>query len=208
MDSTITQMNIYSKDGSVKRFFTNKIDSITFTQCPAKVNYEGKIYNTVIIGTQCWLKENLDVGTMINGNQDQTNDGAIEKYCYNNEPDKCSTYGGLYQWDEAMQYSKKEGTRGICPKGWHVPTLSEFQELREAVNGDGNILQQAGFSALNTGYFYPPGNFFDHLGYDTNFWSSTQIDEQGANNMRLYQNQINFLGTLKIDGFPIRCIKN
>jgi hypothetical protein len=67
------------------------------------VTYAGKTYNTVQIGKQCWLKENLDVGTRINGSVNQTDNGTIEKYCYNDDPANCTTYGGLYTWNESMQ---------------------------------------------------------------------------------------------------------
>jgi len=75
--------------------------------CPGipTVTYQGQVYNTVLIGSQCWLKENLNVGTMINGSQNQTNNSTIEKYCYDNDPANCDEYGGLYQWDEMMQYT-------------------------------------------------------------------------------------------------------
>ncbi|MDR3668834.1 MAG: FISUMP domain-containing protein, partial [Ignavibacteriaceae bacterium] len=65
------------------------------------VNYSGQKYTTVQIGNQCWLKENLNVGVMINGSSEQTNNGIIEKYCYQNDPANCIKYGGLYQWNEA-----------------------------------------------------------------------------------------------------------
>jgi hypothetical protein len=67
------------------------------------VTYAGKTYNTVQIGNQCWLKENLDAGIMIQVNQEQTNNGTIEKYCYDNNPNNCAAYGGLYQWAENVQ---------------------------------------------------------------------------------------------------------
>lgn len=99
--------------------------------CPGTptIEYESKIYNTVQIGDQCWLKENLDVGTMIQstaGGQLQTNNGIIEKYCYNNEEIYCNTYGGLYEWNETMKYSAQDGARGICPIGWHIPTEPDY----------------------------------------------------------------------------------
>jgi uncharacterized protein (TIGR02145 family) len=56
----------------------------------------------------------LDVGTRINGNQDQTSGNGIEKYCYNDNQAYCDTFGGLYQWNEAMQYVTTLGTQGIC----------------------------------------------------------------------------------------------
>ena len=65
---------------------------------------DGKIYNTVLIGTQCWFVQNLNIGTKFIGSANQTNNGIIEKYCYNNDDANCAIYGGLYQWDEAMQY--------------------------------------------------------------------------------------------------------
>jgi uncharacterized protein (TIGR02145 family) len=59
---------------------------------------------------------------------------VIEKYCYNNEVDSCAKYGGLYQWDEMMQYTTAQGVRGICPLGWHVPTDEEWKVLEGAVD--------------------------------------------------------------------------
>ena len=99
--------------------------------CPGleTVEYEGQVYNTVLIGDQCWLKENLNVGSMIGGGSNQTDNGIIEKYCFNNDPVNCSVYGALYQWGEAMQYTNVQGTRGICPTGWHVPTDNEWSAL-------------------------------------------------------------------------------
>ena len=86
------------------------------------VYYEGEIYTTVIIGNQCWMSENLNVGTMINGVTMPTNNGVIEKLCYNNNPLNCILYGGLYRWNELMQYVTTTGTQGICPTGWHIPS--------------------------------------------------------------------------------------
>ena len=92
---------------------------------------DGQSYNTVLIGTQCWMAENLNIGTMINGSNDQTDNGTIEKYCYNNSTSNCDTYGGLYQWDEAMQYVTTAGTQGVCPAGWHIPTDAEWMTMEE-----------------------------------------------------------------------------
>ena len=46
-----------------------------------------------------------------------TNNGIIEKYCYDNNPANCAIYGGLYQWNEMMQYTTQQGAQGICPNG-------------------------------------------------------------------------------------------
>ncbi|MBN1338691.1 MAG: hypothetical protein JXA03_05170 [Bacteroidales bacterium] len=99
--------------------------------CPGvpTVSYGGQVYNTVLIGDQCWMKENLNIGSMINGINPQSNNGVIEKYCYNDDPAKCALYGGLYQWDEVMQYTMMQGVQGICPAGWHIPTDDEWKTL-------------------------------------------------------------------------------
>ncbi len=57
----------------------------------------------------------------------------IEKYCYNNDTNICATDGGLYQWNEMMQYSTSGGVQGICPTGWHLPTDSEWKTLEMAL---------------------------------------------------------------------------
>ena len=96
---------------------------------PTVTDYDGNVYNTVLIGNQCWMKENLNVGTFINSTQNQTNDSILEKYCYNNSLYYCSTFGGLYQWNEMMEYMNQEGSQGICPNGWHIPTDEEWKIL-------------------------------------------------------------------------------
>jgi uncharacterized protein (TIGR02145 family) len=103
------------------------------------VEYEGQTYNTVQIMSQCWLKENLNVGTMIPGDEEMTDNDTIEKYCYNNEPDSCTKYGGLYQWDEMMQYNLNQGVQGICPPGWHLPSDEEWKVLEGAVDSQFGI---------------------------------------------------------------------
>ena len=77
------------------------------------------------------LAQNLNVGTRINGLQEQTNNGIIKKHCNGDLDSNCNVYGGLYQWDEAMQYVTTEGVKGICPTGWHLPTDAEWCTLTQ-----------------------------------------------------------------------------
>jgi uncharacterized protein (TIGR02145 family) len=104
--------------------------------CPGTptITYEGQVYNTIQIFSQCWLKENLNVGSMIPGTQNQTNNGILEKYCYTNISDSCTKYGGLYQWQEMMQYTTQQGVQGICPQGWHLPSDEEWKVMEGAVD--------------------------------------------------------------------------
>jgi uncharacterized protein (TIGR02145 family) len=165
------------------------------------------------------LQENLDVGTMINGTSNQTNNDTIEKYCYNNDTANCTTYGGLYQWDEAMQYITTEGTQGICPSGWHIPANAEFTTLSTIVGGDANVLKAigqdgtstntSGFSALFAGYRLENGTFHG-LGDDIFFWPSTEHDATYSYDISLILNSsnIHFDYNTKIFGFSVRCLKN
>ena len=191
----------------VRAYATNSVgtaygNEVTFTTlgggggepCPGvpTVYYEGQTYNTVEIGTQCWLKENLNVGIMIPGIQNQTNNSQIEKYCYNNDPANCTEYGGLYQWDEMMQYVTTEGVQGICPNGWHLPSDGEWTDLTTYLGGEsiaGGKMKEAGtvhwappntgatnssgFTGLPGGYRSYSGGF-DYLTEYATFWSSTE----------------------------------
>lgn len=189
-----------------------------------QIYYEGKIYNTVTIGSQTWLRENLDVGSMINIttgglNSDgvQTPNGTIEKYCYDNNPDNCATYGGLYQWDEAMQYVTTPGAKGICPTGWHIPTKEEFIVLCEAVGCHSNPLKEigqgtgtntSGFSGLLAGY--TTYSYFYSLGSMLANWSSTEEVYHSSYHISFYANDNGFgLGSnSKSGGRSVRCLKD
>ena len=67
---------------------------------------DNTVYNTVLIGNQCWMQQNLNYGTRINGNTGQSNNSVPEKYCYSDLVSNCNVYGGLYQWGEMVQYYK------------------------------------------------------------------------------------------------------
>lgn len=195
--------------------------------CPGIVTvvYAGKTYHTIQIGTQCWLKENLDVGTRINGSQhnDQTNNSILEKYCYDDLDANCTNYGGLYQWNEAMQYVTTEGAQGICPDGWHIPTLAEYQTLVTTVGNNSNALKAigqgfgdgagtntSGFSALLAGE-WQRDDLFLALGWSANFWSSKEgSPAAGAIHMEMwsYGSNIDFYNWGKMHGYSVRCIKD
>ena len=100
--------------------------------CPGAAtvtDYDGNTYNTVQIGNQCWMKENLNTTRDANGNN-------ITRYCYSNDNDWCELYGGLYTWATVMNGATSSngnpsGVQGICPNGWHVPSDAEWTELTD-----------------------------------------------------------------------------
>ncbi len=168
---------------------------------------DGKEYTTVQIGEQCWMSQNLNVGTKINqnGNNNQTDNSVIEKYCYNNNELECDEYGGLYQWNEMMQYETDESSQGICPDGWHLPSDVEWMQMEmslgmseedvletgfERGTNEGIQLQlggESGFDALFGGIWYQDAGFVYNEDYPsvssygtdfyfTYFWSTTPGD--------------------------------
>jgi uncharacterized protein (TIGR02145 family) len=192
----------------------------TLTPCQGvtSVTYDGKTYNTVAIGFQCWLKENLDVGSMIPVYQNSSNNGVIEKYCIEDKIEYCAPYGGLYQWNEAMAYSSLPGAQGICPDGWHIPTKGEFEILQSEVNNSRDALlaqgelsgnNSSGFSALLSGIRYDVG-YYINLGYQTNYWTSNEYNIFYAYYMNLYYSNtfININYELKNFGYSVRCVKD
>jgi uncharacterized protein (TIGR02145 family) len=187
--------------------------------CPGvdTVNYGGQTYYTVKIGSQCWLKQNLNVGIRINASADPTNNDTIEKYCYNNDPANCTAYGGLYQWNEAMQYVAVSGTKGICPPRWHIPSASEFMSLGTKVNNDGNALKMigqgtgtnsSGFSALMAGSRNWDGSFLSLNSY-SDFWGSTKGGLGSVFFLELNSNgsDVGYYGSSTLNGgYSVRCL--
>ena len=125
-----------------------------------------------------------------------------------------------------MQYVTTAGAQGICPPGWHIPTLAEFTTLQTTVGGStqGNTLKAigqgttigagtntSGFSALLAGYRDLPGTFF-YITFGGYFWSSTENNPTptlALNGNLLYSNS-NFVFTYsaKEYGFNVRCLKD
>jgi uncharacterized protein (TIGR02145 family) len=218
--------------GSQVTFTTKNKPGIPCPGIPTVV-YQGQTYHTVLIGSQCWLKENLNVGTLITSQSSQTNNGIVEKYCYQNNEAYCDTYGGLYKWDEMMKYDTSPGSKGICPDGWHLPTDSEWGTLLWYVGGSmgpsiaGGMLKEIGFTHWNPpnfgasdsyGFTALPagqccyGETFWYLGDYAFFWTSTTWYNSNLNALRYqatyHDDMMERLDVMKTDAFSVRCIKD
>jgi uncharacterized protein (TIGR02145 family) len=190
---------------------------------------DGQSYFAVLIDTLCWMGKNLNYGTMINSSQGQTNNDTIEKYCYYDLDSMCTIYGALYQWREMMQYDTAEGTQGICPDGWHLPSHAQWLSMFDYLGGSGvaggklkeayyehwqfpnmGATNESGFTALPGGIIVF-GYGFAYLGYTGKFWSSKQFTWSAAGSFSLYYDtdQI-FQSTItnKYQGLSVRCIKD
>jgi uncharacterized protein (TIGR02145 family) len=195
---------------------------------------DSKTYTTVQIGTQCWMAQNLNIGTMVPGGNEMVDDGTVEKYCYDNSEANCDVYGGLYQWDEMMEYSTAIGVQGICPTGWHLPSDAEWTALTTCLGGEdvaggkmketGTIEEgtglwwspnyvatnSSGFSALPGGSRYYDGALFSSIGYTGYWWSSTEVSITFARDRYLNNNLANVYGNDSDKGYGIsvRCLRD
>jgi len=199
-----------------------------WTPCPGLpvVNYGGQTYNTVQIGNQCWMKENLNIGIRIDGDQEQTNNQTIEKYCSNDNENNCDEYGGLYQWEEMMQYATAQGSKGICPEGWHLPSDDEWSTLIDYLGGDdvagGKMKEtgtthwnlpntgasnESGFTALPGGIRTSDGSFI-YLAEYAGFWSSTEdnISEAWRRYLGYDYSGVYHESSSKDHGRSVRCV--
>jgi uncharacterized protein (TIGR02145 family) len=189
---------------------------------------DGQTYTTVLIGSQCWMAQNLNIGTMITGNQNTTDDGIIEKYCYSNNLGNCNVYGGLYQWNEMMNYSTTPFAKGICPTGWHIPSDDELIVLTTFLGGEsvaGGKMKESGtthWNSPNTGAtnssgltalgdgFRDTNGSFDNQGIRGYWWTSSQYNASESWRRRLAYNsaQATHDTYYKSVGFSVRCLKD
>jgi uncharacterized protein (TIGR02145 family) len=82
---------------------------------------DGKVYNTVTVGEQTWMAENLNF------------DIDTGDYCMDDLPEKCEIYGKLYNWEAAVNFvdtlENDSILEGICPPGWRIPSQYDWETL-------------------------------------------------------------------------------
>ncbi|MDY6330860.1 MAG: FISUMP domain-containing protein [Fibrobacter sp.] len=183
------------------------------------------------------MAENLNIGKMVLGEDNQNDDGAIERYCYNNDTTYCDEFGGLYQWAEMMQLPSRCNTescaeliqknhRGICPEGWRLMTFDDYKIIE---NADGN--EEHGIAGLRSGYRFNGYNTtgfslvgagkrvtngkFERIEESVYFFTSEEHDVFGKD---IYAHMITIArdvdaapqqrhGDEKQYGFSVRCVK-
>ena len=100
---------------------------------PTVTDIDGNVYNTVQIGNQCWMRENLRTTHYADNTE------VTERYAPNNDEDNVPTYGYMYNWAAMMHGASSSsaspsGVQGICPTGWHVPSDAEWTQLTDYVS--------------------------------------------------------------------------
>ena len=137
--------------------------------CPGDetvTDIDGNIYNTVLIGEQCWMAENLKVTRHPKGYD-------ITRYCIPWSDTTCTEeYGGLYSWETVMygemtSNTIPSGVQGICPDGWHLPSDEEWTKLE-------NYMIERGYNHK----FQSEGNkIAKSLASEKGIWKPTGEDE-------------------------------
>jgi uncharacterized protein (TIGR02145 family) len=221
-----------------KAYVTNSVgtsygDELTFKTFKGTLtDVEGNVYNTITIGTQEWMAENLKTTKYNDGttpipnlitNVDwySTTTGA---YCnYNNSAGNSTVYGKLYNW-----YAITDN-RKLCPTGWHIPSLDEWSTLIDYLGGtdvatkklmEGGNSHWTGISGTNeSGFTALPGGFREHTAYFLGvgvygkWWSSTDYNPTLSNyHFFIYSytnfifSELNFL--VAASGASVRCLKD
>lgn len=205
---------------------------LTFkSEAQTVTDIEGNVYNTIAIGTQVWMKENLKTtkynnNTAIPNNPDSSTWDALltGAYCnYNNDSTKGTTYGRLYNW-----YAITD-TRGLCPTGWHIPSDTEWTTLTNFLGGisvAGGKMKEIGtthwslpntsatnssnFTALPSGYRNSSNGSFTGIGYFGDWWTATSHDNASAWARNLSYANATVVTPIspKNVGYSARCIKN
>jgi len=187
---------------------------------------DGTAYNTVEIGNQCWMSENLNY-TPSTGNS----------WCYDDISSNCDSYGRLYDWNAAMDNTASSsanpsGVAGICPIGWHLPSDDEWKELEmflgmtqiEADNtgyrgtdeGDKmksiaptwNGTNSSGFSGLSGGLKNSSGSFL-FMGTNSLWWSTTETGTFAFSRALVSTQTKVYRGiSNQVNGASIRCVKD
>ena len=181
------------------------------------------------------MAENLNVGEMVLGENDQNNDAKIERYCYNNDTTYCDEFGGLYQWAEMMQLPSRcntescsdliqENHRGICPEGWRLFTWDDYVIIRqyedkydEGISGLRsqcfNGTNTSGFSLIGGGERTLDGKFESLSDYALWFYpkeyvgSESQLVYSALVSKSINESPSKDDAGLKKRGYPVRCVK-
>jgi len=202
----------------------------TFSTLGKVTDLDGNVYQTIKIGSQWWMTENLKVTKYRNGDSisyvfDSTEWFNLDSgaYCvHNNDSNNVSVFGILYNWYAI------DDSRNIAPEGWHVPCNVEWNTLIDYLGGEDvaggkmkdtgftywispntGATNSSGFTALPGGLRFPYGSYYI-LGGHAHFWSSTELSNDEAYFRYIFFNSPHIMLTYwdKRFGFSIRCVKD
>ena len=199
----------------------------------------GRVYNylTIVGRDTNYVKDSIQVmaqnlniaDVTLKGGENMTDDTKIERYCYNDDTTKCDRYGGLYQWAEMMGFNDscntkscahliQENHQGICPKGWRIMNVNDFQialtstDKRATGLRSGYVFSgtnESGLSLTGSGrYFYQEGyEYIDEaffMFYPREIYGETVGCSQ---NIGRYTDGAGISGDSKLNALSVRCVK-
>ncbi len=156
-DVTLIAINACDSDTITKYDYITVEELVMNIPCPGTptvTDADGNVYNTVQIGTQCWIAENLNVSHYRNGDaipnvtdNTQWDNLTTSAWCYyNNNSGYENPYGKLYNWYTVVD------SRGLCPTGWHIPTHYELTTLERAICTSGTCNTDFPYDFTTTGW--------------------------------------------------------
>jgi uncharacterized protein (TIGR02145 family) len=198
---------------------------------------DSKTYSTVIVGSQVWMAENLNYGIQVSAPNKL---GPNQKYCYDNLKYNCDIYGALYPWNVAVGLGdstlcnfetcedKLTGqVQGICPTGWHIPSVKDWNILEntltskklDSISADAlkskmdwkrSGADSYGFSALPTGYFEYDSKSFVEQTQESYYLALTEADARHFSSRGILNDslQVIHFQIPKAWATSVRCVKN
>jgi uncharacterized protein (TIGR02145 family) len=196
-------------------------------------DYEGYEYNTVRLGNQEWMAKNLRTKHFMNGDLIETTypltlnieqeDKPLYQWLLSGNEDFSKNYDRKYTWYTATD------SRRICPTGWHLPSISEWNELLVHLGGEeltaelfrrsynwgwGDLRNtrpyEGSFGANTSGYREVTGQY-RNSNYGTYYWSETESSSRNVFAIYAGYNDFEIVMQTERDkkyGFSIRCIKD
>lgn len=200
-------------------------------------DYEGHVYSTVRLGNQEWMNRNLETSYFSSGERINTTGTPIinieqeDKPVYQwpflgheDHPELLDDDGRLYTW-----YTVTD-PRKICPAGWHLPSLDEWNELIVHLGGDALTSRdfrwcfnyywdsplnkdgtEGSFNAVLAGFRDASGQFQYGSRYGTYWWSATETSSENAYTIYCGPSDIDVVtpsGKNKKQGYSARCVKD
>jgi len=205
------------------------VTSFMLASCKEGVkDIDGNYYDTLKIGDQKWMTENLNVSRFRNGDSipEAKSSGEWAHYgsegkpaccIIQNDPANAEKYGSLYNWFAVAD------PRGLAPAGWHVPSDDDWTRLTNYLGGgvlaaykmkNPGITEQdnqttvKNFTALPAGARKEDGEFYGMGSYGY-WWTSTEMSETALMRVLSYVNcDIKFFYYSKNCGLSVRCMKD
>ena len=192
------------------------------------------VYAVAKIGSQEWMAENLNYGTISPVSSQQK---TGQKWCYDNNEAQCQKYGGLYQWansvglgDSALCNFQICGTNlfgtvdGLCPEGYRLPSAADWKVLANFLATKEqtasvtlkSLLEwvvpgsdEVGFFALPAGLYEYKSKAFVELKKSTYYLSLSEDDDLNIVSRALLDSSSRFIeySMEKANGYSVRCIK-